>query len=164
MIGAVGLVLAPPAPARSRRPVALVTADEEARLVAVDLATGRVVRHVPTLASPRSIEKVGDSAVIAHSELGAVSLVQGLDVVRVLHGFEEPRYTAAHPDGRHAYVTDASRGEIVAVDVLHGRVLARERSLSSSSRVGLGRGSYGGSVRRFWRTTSAGRRTVTTSG
>ena len=36
-------------------------------------------------------------------------------------GFGEPRYTAGHPDGRHAYVTDAKRGEVVALDVLRGR-------------------------------------------
>jgi DNA-binding beta-propeller fold protein YncE len=127
VVGAVSLVLAPRALARSRGPVGLVTADEEARLVAVDLATGRVVRHVPTLSFPRSIETVGGSAVVAHSEVGAVSLVRGLSVVRVLRGFEEPRYSAAHPDGSLAYVTDASRGEVVALDVVRGRVLARER-------------------------------------
>jgi DNA-binding beta-propeller fold protein YncE len=109
--------------------VALVTADEEARLVAADLATGRVVRHVPTLPKPRSIEAVGPMAVVAHSEIGAVSLVRGttLKVERTLRGFGEPRYTAGHPDGRHAYVSDAKRGEVVALDVLRGRVLARER-------------------------------------
>ena len=107
--------------------VALVTADEEARLVAVDLASGRVRRHVPTLANPRSIEAVGPMAVVAHSELGAVSLVRAatLRVERVLRGFGEPRYTAGHPDGRHAYVSDAKRGEVVVLDVIRGTVLAR---------------------------------------
>jgi hypothetical protein len=104
-----------------------VTADEEARLVAVELASGRVLRHVPTAAKPRSIEAVGPMAVVAHSELGVVSLVRGatLRVERVLRGFGEPRYTAGHPDGWHAYVTDAERGEVVVLDVLRGAVLAR---------------------------------------
>src|SRR5205085_6150490 len=31
-----------------------------------------------------------------------------------------------HPDGRHAYVTDAARGELVALDLLRGRVAGRE--------------------------------------
>ena len=84
-----------------------------------------MLRSVPTLRFPRSIEAVGDRAVVAHSEIGAVSIVDGrsLRVVHVLHGFGEPRYTAGHPDGRHAYVTDAARGEVVALDVLRGRVL-----------------------------------------
>ena len=109
--------------------VALVTADLESRLVAVDLPSARVRGHIRTLRFPRSIETVGNVAVVAHSEIGAVSLVDGrtLAVERVLRGFEEPRYTAAHPDGRHAYVTDATRGDVAAVDVLRGRILHRER-------------------------------------
>jgi hypothetical protein len=127
VVGAASLVLAPRALA-AQREVALVTADEEARLVAVELPGGRVLRYVRTLPKPRSIEAVGPIAVVAHSELGAVSLVRGatLAVERILRGFGEPRYTAGHPDGRHAYVTDAQRGEVVALDVLRGKVLARE--------------------------------------
>ena len=127
VVGAASLVLAPRAFAGARSPVVLVTADEESRLVAVDLATGRVLRHVATLASPRSIETVGETAVVAHTEHGAVSLVRDFEVARVLRGFGEPRYTAAHPDGRHAYVTDAERGEVVTLDVVRGRVVSRLR-------------------------------------
>ncbi|HVD11811.1 MAG TPA: hypothetical protein VNB46_01135 [Gaiellaceae bacterium] len=127
---AASLVVVPRTLARlgSGLEVALVTADEEARLVAVALATGRVHRYVRTLPKPRSIEAVGPMAVVAHSELGALTLVRGstLAVEHVLHGFGEPRYTAGHPDGRHAYVTDAKRGEVVALEVLKGRVVGRE--------------------------------------
>lgn len=125
---AAGLALAPHALAEiAARRVALVTADLEHRLVVVDLASGRVLRHVPTLERPRSIETVGAYAVVAHSEIGAVSIVRAGDlrVAHVLHGFGEPRYTAAHPDGRHAYVTDAKRGEVVCLDVVRGRVVSR---------------------------------------
>jgi hypothetical protein len=139
--GAVGLALAPRALARigGTAAVALVTADLESRLVAVDLETGRVRRHVRTLASPRSIETVGNTAVVAHSELGVLSLVHGrtLAVARVLSGFGEPRYTAAHPDGRHAYVTDAARGELIALDVTTARVLARMRVGARARHVGI---------------------------
>jgi outer membrane protein assembly factor BamB len=127
VVGAAALALVPRALADASGPVALVTADEESRLVAVDLACGRVLEHVSTLGSPRSIETVGETAVVAHSELGAVSLVRGLRVRHVIRGFDEPRYTAAHPDGRHAYITDAARGELVALDVVRGRVVARAR-------------------------------------
>ena len=113
--------------ARPRR-IALATADLEAHVVAVDLATGRVIGRVSTHAYPRSIETVGSRAVVCHSELGVVSVLDAysLHVVHVLRGFGEPRYTAAHPDGRHAYVTDAERGEVVLLDVLDGGVRARE--------------------------------------
>jgi DNA-binding beta-propeller fold protein YncE len=114
--------LAQPAPAR-----ALVTADLESRLVLVGLRSGRVVRHVDTLPFPRSIETVGHTAVVAHPELGTVSLVdtRRLAVTHTLRDVAEPRYTAADADGRHAYVTDAKRGEVVALDVLRGRAVDR---------------------------------------
>jgi hypothetical protein len=114
--------------AANMRRVVLATADLESRLVALDLATGAIIRHIPTVAYPRSIETVGNIAVVAHSEIGQVSLIDGatLKIRHVLGGFDEPRYTAAHPDGRHAYVTDAKRGELIAIDVHAGTVLARE--------------------------------------
>ena len=131
LAGAAALAVSPRALAEagSTRRIALVTADLEARLVAVDLATGRIRRRVPTLAQPRSIETVGDWAVVAHSEIGAVTIVHSgsLRVEHVLRDFGEPRYTAAHPDGRHAYLTDAGRGEVIALDVIRGRVLSRAR-------------------------------------
>jgi DNA-binding beta-propeller fold protein YncE len=107
--------------------ISLVTADLESRLVVVAVASGAIQGHVHTEAKPRSIETVGTRAVIAHSDLGLVTLVDAatLRVTRVLHDFGEPRYTAAHPDARHAYVTDAKRGEVVALDVVDGRVLGR---------------------------------------
>jgi hypothetical protein len=129
VVGAAALALAPRGLAQldSGREVALVTADLESRLVAVDLRTGRVHKYVPTLSRPRSIEAVGSRAVVAHSEIGAISIVRSstLKVTHVLRGFGEPRYTAAHPDGRHAYVTDAKRGEVITLDVIAGRVLSR---------------------------------------
>lgn len=109
--------------------VALVTADLEARIVAIELAGGRRLKTIPTLPDPRSIERVGDAAVVAHTEQGALTLLDAatLRVRRVLRGFAEPRYTAAAPSGRHAYVTDSGTGELVVVDVLQGRVVGRVR-------------------------------------
>jgi DNA-binding beta-propeller fold protein YncE len=109
-------------------PVALVTADTESRVAVVELSTGRVVRSISTLPGPRSVESVsGRMGVVAHTAYGAVSLVHGpsLRVRAVLRGFGAPRYTAAHPDGRHAYVSDSARGQVVALDVVAGRVLGR---------------------------------------
>jgi DNA-binding beta-propeller fold protein YncE len=126
VVAAAALVAAPRALA-GRRSLALVTADLESRLVVVDLQTGRVLRHLRTLPLPRSIEAVGAAAVVAHPDLGAVSVVdtRRLEVVHVLRGLGEPRYTAGDPDGRHAYLTDAKRGEVVTVDVLRGRIVGR---------------------------------------
>jgi len=128
-LGAAAAAVLAPRAAAPDAAVVLVTADLEARLVAVDLRRGRIVRRLPTPAYPRSIEKVGAAAVVAHPELGAVSIVDGrrLALTHVLRGFGEARYTAAHPDGRHAYVTDAARGEVVALDVARGRMVGRAR-------------------------------------
>src|SRR6266508_587097 len=108
-------------------PVALVTADLEAQVVAYELPSMRRLRVIPTLPLPRAIEQVGNVAVVAHSELGVVTLVDGptLRVRKVLRGFGEPRYAAASPDGRYAYLTDSGTGEVVVLDVLAARVVGR---------------------------------------
>jgi DNA-binding beta-propeller fold protein YncE len=125
LAGAAAFAAAPRALAGGASPVVLATADLEAHAVVLDGATGRVLRRIPTPAYPRSIETVGARAVVAHSELGLVSVVDARRVLHVIRGFGEPRYVAAHPDDRHAYVTDAARGEVVLVDTAVGRIRAR---------------------------------------
>jgi hypothetical protein len=120
-----------------------VTADLEAAVVAVDVFGGRVLRRIETRPDPRSIERVGEHEVVAHTAIGEVTIMRGLEIRRVLRGFGEPRYTAGAPDGRHAFVTDSGRKDVAVVDVLRGRVLARldlggwprHVSLDSSGRV-----------------------------
>jgi DNA-binding beta-propeller fold protein YncE len=109
-------------------PLALVTADLEEHVVAVDVSTGRVVRRIGTAADPRSIEAApGGVAVVCHTAEGAVTLLDTgtLRPVRVLRAFAEPRYTAAAPGGRYAYVTDSGRGEVAVLDLARGRVVHR---------------------------------------
>jgi hypothetical protein len=108
-----------------RAQLALVTADTEAAVVVVDPFGGRVVRRIGTGPDPRSIERVGETAVLAHTAIGELSLLRGLAVQDVLRGFGEPRYTAASRDGRYAYVTDSGRADLAVVDVLRARVVAR---------------------------------------
>src|SRR3954465_11033704 len=109
------------------RPLALVTADTEAAGVLVDPLLGRVLRRVATRPDPRSIERVGETAVVAHTAIGEVSLLRGVEIAHVLHGFGGPRYPAGAPDGRHAFVTDSGHKDVAVVDVLRGRVVARLR-------------------------------------
>jgi hypothetical protein len=104
---------------------ALVTCDAEARLAVVDLHTFRVVRSIETQPDPRAVELVGGRAVVCHTAVGAVSIVAGGRVRHVLPGFVEPRYAAAHPDGRHAFVTDSGRSGVVVLDVVRGVALGR---------------------------------------
>jgi DNA-binding beta-propeller fold protein YncE len=114
--------------AAAREPRALVTCDAEARLALVDLTSLRVVRRIDCLPDPRSVERVGAQALVCHTAVGALSVIAPDGRVRhVLHGFVEPRYTAAHPDGVHAFVTDSGRSSVVTVDVERGVVLGRVR-------------------------------------
>lgn len=110
--------------AATAAPYALVTSDDESRLAVVDLAGFRVVRWIATPAGPRAIERVGTRAVVAHWSLGSVSIVDAHRTLHVIEDAGDPRYAAAHPDGVHAFVTDASYG-LVVVDVLRGRMVGR---------------------------------------
>jgi hypothetical protein len=128
LCAATALVLAPEALAKTRgRPVALVTADLESRIVAVDLTSGRRLKTIPSLPGPRSIQTIANTALVAHTEHGALSLVDGetLSVRRVIRGLSEPRYAAGLPDRGLAYVTDSGLGGLVVVDVVRGRVVGR---------------------------------------
>ncbi|MFL6005659.1 MAG: hypothetical protein ACJ744_05385, partial [Gaiellaceae bacterium] len=112
------LVLGLPAPAFGGRaggtPVALVTADLESNVVAVQLPTGGVVRRLETSPGPRSIESVGGTgALVAHTEHGLLTVVDSRLRVHEVHGaLGAPRYTAVSPDRRLAYVSDSERQEI----------------------------------------------------
>jgi YVTN family beta-propeller protein len=116
---------AAPIALRAHTPLALVTADLESAIVLVDPYAGRVLRRIATRADPRSIERVGETAVVGHTATGAVTLLYALAVRHVLTGFGEPRYTAGSPDGRYAYVTDSGRADLAVVDVVQARVVAR---------------------------------------
>ena len=108
-------------------PLALVTADLESHVVAVELSTGRVVRRLRTPADPRSIESIGVvGALVAHTAGGRMTLIDSdLRVSPIAGDFGAPRYTAVAPDGRLAYVTDSARREIVVVEVSGRRVVGR---------------------------------------
>jgi len=131
-------------------PVAVVTCDAESRLAVVDLRTLRISGSIATLADPRSVERVGGVALVCHTAEGALSIVDRSRVRHVVRGFVEPRYTAAHPDGVHAFVTDSGRSSVVVVDTRHGVVVdsvrlpgwARHVTISrDGSRVWAGLGS-----------------------
>ena len=120
--------------------VALVTADLEAHIVAVELTAGRVVRTIETAPGPRSIESSAFGlALVAHTQAGRVTVLDAgsLEVRAVLDGFGEPRYTAMHPYERLAYVTDSSGQEVVTVDLVRGKVVHRARVPGPARHVSL---------------------------
>jgi DNA-binding beta-propeller fold protein YncE len=134
LAGAGALVATRPSLARASRrghggPLVLATADDEASVVVLDLASGDVRQHIGTVAGPSSIETVGAGriALVGHAEAGMLSLIEiaSLRVRHEIEGLGEPRYAAAGPGGRYAYVTDAARGELVVIDLPVGRVADR---------------------------------------
>ncbi len=113
-----------------RSPLALVTCDTQSRIAVVDPLSGRTIASISVPVAPNSIELVGGNAsVVCHTNVGAVTVIDGttLAVRHVLEGFGEPRYTAAHPDGRHALVTDSGSEEVVSIDLADGRVVGRAK-------------------------------------
>ncbi len=130
----------------ARAPRGLVTCDTESRIAVVDLAAGRVLGSISVSAGPKSIERVGTGlALVCHTGSGLVTILDGRTgaVRHVLHGFEAPRYTARHPDGVHAFVSDSGHGLVSTVDVGRGTVLgsvelggpARHLSLAPDGRT-----------------------------
>jgi hypothetical protein len=104
-------------------PLVYVTADLESHVAVVDLDHRTVVQRIRTRPDPRSIERVGAAAVVAHTVSGKLSILRHGDVVHELDGFAEPRYTAA--DGNVAWVTDSGAPSVVAVDVERGTIVRR---------------------------------------
>ena len=108
--------------------VALVTADLESHIVAVDVVSGRIVKRIPTAEGPRSIEtsRFGH-VVVAHTGAGVVTLLDAstLSVRSVLRDFVEPRYTATHRSRELAYVTDSGRRDVTTLALAGGRVVHR---------------------------------------
>jgi hypothetical protein len=104
-------------------PLVYVTADLESHVAVVDLEHRTVLHRIHTQPDPRSIEKVGAAAVVAHTISGRLSILRDGDVVHELDGFAEPRYTAA--DGRLAWVTDSGDPAVVALDVERGTFVHR---------------------------------------
>ena len=138
------LAVVPPAFAlrRGGTALALVTADLEAAIVGVDLSNGKVRRRLKTPAGPRSIESIGErAAVVAHTEHGRLTLVDGRLRVRPIVGdFGAPRYTAVSPGRRLAYVTDSERQEVVVVDLAGRRVVGRTAVGGPARHLGIDRG------------------------
>ena len=108
--------------------MALVTADLEAHLVAVETATGWIAKRIATAPGPRSIESNAfGQALVAHTTHGRLSVVDAatLTVLGEFGGLGEPRYTAMHPSERIAYVSDSKRHEVVVVDLVQREIVRR---------------------------------------
>jgi len=109
-------------------PVALVTAETENELLAVNPWSGQVLRRVHVPADPENVAATGDAPVVVVSTRGAaVTLLdwRTLEPLAVIHGFGSPHIPAIAADHRHAYVTDDARGQLDVVDLTTRAVTRR---------------------------------------
>jgi hypothetical protein len=127
LLFAVLLVPASNAARLGGEPVALVTAEAENQLVAVDLPSGRIVKRLLMPAGPENVEANGRFAVVVSSRAGALTILDlpSLRVRRVIRGFDSPHIAALSPGGRYAYVTDDARGVLAVINLARGKVVRR---------------------------------------
>jgi DNA-binding beta-propeller fold protein YncE len=107
-----------------RGPIALVTAETQNQLLAVDVRSGQVVRRLRMPTDPENVEAYAGEVAVVSARGGAVTLVDGrtLKVQRIVRGFGSPHIAAFAPGGDYLYVTDDGRGELA---VLLGHVIRR---------------------------------------
>src|SRR5919197_4364718 len=104
-------------------PVALVTAETQNQLLAIELPSGHVLKRLRMPADPENVAVAGGKrAVVVSPRAGAVTVVAtpSLRIVRVLRGFVSPHIVTATADLHGAYVTDDGSGRL-AVIRLSGR-------------------------------------------
>jgi DNA-binding beta-propeller fold protein YncE len=108
-------------------PVALVTAEVQNSLLAVDSSSGRILRRLAVPADPQNVEANDHTAVVVSTRGRAVTLVdtQRLAVTHVFRGFGSPHIAAISPDGDYAYVTDDTRGQLVVIGLARKRIIHR---------------------------------------
>ncbi len=112
----------------AREPLALVTADTEAHVAQVSLASGRVRGRLATLEGPRSIQSAAAGGRwwrIRRPARSHCSRAGRCACGASCAGSPNRGYTAIAPGGRWAYVTDSGTGELAVVDLERGRVLRR---------------------------------------
>jgi DNA-binding beta-propeller fold protein YncE len=132
MAAAFSLLLLLPAAAGGRtaggQPVALVTVEQQNALIAVELPQGRVAARVRLPADPENvIAEPGAPTVVVSARGAAVTLLspRSLKVLKVIRGFTNPHLAAFSPDRAYAYVSDDGSGRLVAIDLVHRRIVAR---------------------------------------
>ena len=109
-------------------PVALVTAEQQDALLAVELPSGKVLRRVAVPSDPQNVVGgPGTTTVVVSTAAGAVTLLdwRSLKVIKTFRGFGAPHLVALDPSGEWAYVTDDARGELTTIELSGPRIVGR---------------------------------------
>ena len=126
---AVALVLASSASAgrTGGTPVAIVTAEQQNAVFAVELPSGKVLRQASVAADPQNVAIGRDAIVVVSPATGTVTLLdpRTLRTLKVLHDFGAPHIVAVSRAGHLAYVTDDARGELDVIALGSRRIVRR---------------------------------------
>ena len=107
--------------------MALVTAEQQNALLAVELPSAKVLRRTRLPADPQNVAIGRDTAVVVSPRSHAVTLLnwKTLRVLKVIRSFAAPHIVAIGPGGHLAYVTDDTRGMLNTIDLRSMRVVDR---------------------------------------
>ncbi len=106
--------------------VALVTAEQQNELVAVELSSGKVVRRVSLPADPQNVAASWRMTAVVSTRAGAVTLIDQQGRVRkVFRGLDDPHIVAVNRGKDLAYVTADGSGELIVIDLVSRRIVAR---------------------------------------
>ena len=147
--------------------LAFVAAEDDDRLVVVDLQRRQMVRRIRVADGPHNVASSADGrcVLVTSPPAGRVTLVGGcsrvvatcsLRVLKVFGGLAYPHDAEISPDGRFAYVTEEHGGRIAVLNLERRRVVRRVR-------VGAGPHdlAVSGDGGRVWVTHGRARRTLT---
>ena len=104
-------------------PVALVTAETANEVLAISLPGGQVLRRVQ-LHDPQAIAAAASGAAVVVSPSGTVTLLayHSLRRLKVFRSLRSPQIAAITPDGKRAYVTDAT-GYLAVIDLAKRKIV-----------------------------------------
>jgi YVTN family beta-propeller protein len=127
LAAALVLVTSASAAQTSGTPVALVTAEQQNMLVAVELRSGKVLRRVSLPADPQNVAVGEKTVVVVSARAGAVTVLDqsSLRVRKVFRGLRDPHIAATSRSGQLAYVTADGSGELVLIDLVRMRIVHR---------------------------------------
>jgi YVTN family beta-propeller protein len=106
--------------------VALVTAEQQNELVAVELSTGKVVRRVALPADPQNVAASWRMTAVVSTRAGAVTLIdQRARVRKVFRRLDDPHIVVVNRGKDLAYVTADGSGELIVIDMIARRIIGR---------------------------------------
>jgi YVTN family beta-propeller protein len=146
VVAALVLATAASASKTGGRAVALVTAEQQNQLIALELSSGKVLRRVSLPADPQGVAVGRTTVVVASPAAGAVTLLSqgqgGLKVLRTWRDFGAPHIAVVDPMRTLAYVTDDSRGELSVIGLEARRIVARVFVGAGAHHMTLGPGGH----------------------